>query len=129
MNPIKSRSILSVLIVLFASSAFGEIRCWKPHPYVHLARYWVEIRPTASRTGLLQLEFGTGTEDGMTDIRFTEEVHPPTDGIYRTDAANTTDLEFAPARNGRFELRLRERSSGKKPYRMKGFSCSGDLRS
>lgn len=100
----------------------ATLLCSKPHPYVYHARYWVEISTIADRADVLRFEYGTGTDEGMTEVYLVDKVVASADA-YRTESENPMDLRFEKAKNSRYDLEIRDRSRGKVLSRMRGFRC------
>lgn len=109
--------MISLLLALGAS-----LQCWKPHPFIYRARYWIEISAVADRADVLRFEYGTGTDEAMTDVYLVDTV-VATGDAYRTEASNPMDLAFKPAKNSRYDLEIRDRSRDKVVSRMRGFRC------
>lgn len=116
------KTLLVVLFSLAASTAFADLRCWKPIPFSGQARHWIEVVPIDGRTDAMLLQFGTGLTDGLSEITFADLVLPPADGEFRNAPGSAFEITFSRAKCGRYDLVTRDRASGKSST-IRNFRC------
>jgi hypothetical protein len=116
------RTFVAFVTLLPTVSSAGGLRCSKPHRFTRQVRYWVEILPTPPmHSDVLRLEFGTGTDSGLLEVRYTDTVIADEKGNYRSSPSGPADLTFARGKVGRFDLKIR--SLGQTVYQMRDFRC------
>jgi hypothetical protein len=98
------------------------LHCWKPIPMMNHSRYWVDVVPVEGRTDVMELRYGTGLEDGMLEVDFVDAVLPPVNGETRNAPTSDFDLSFSRTKSGRYDLIVRDRSSGRSS-KVRNFRC------